>query len=296
MFLRFGPPAALLALTVPSLAQVTNPADDALKRAREDLSLDSLEHTQVSTTTVVGRPVSEYREEDRVGDYDQPLWTTQRLFPSTRIYVRPAGTMGFEFWTRVKVPKDEGKTTVENQYEVEFGLPHRFQIDIYAVTEKTGSEGELNFSEQKFEGRWAIADWGKIWMNPTLYFEYVERDLEADVLEYKLLLGDELAPGWHFGSNLVFEHEVSNELENEYELTMGIARVIVDQELSLGAEMKAAAVDVHEDRGDYETSLEIGPSLRWQPNDRMHIDFAPLIGIGSDARAADIFLVIGWEL
>jgi len=286
-------PAALIVLSVPALAQVTNPADDAEKRAHEELALGQ---EQVDTTTVYGRQVSEYREEDRVGPYDQPKWTIKRLFPSTRVYVRPSGSVGFEYWTRVKVPKDSGQTTVETQYEVEFGLPYRFQIDLYAVTEKTGSEGELNYSEQKYEVRYALADWGRIWMNPTLYFEYVERDFEADKLEYKLLLGDELAPGWHMGSNLVFEHELSGALENEYELTLGISRVIIDEKFSLGAEMKAAAVDVHEDRGDYETSLEIGPSLRWQPYERLHIDFAPLVGIGSDARAADIFLVAGFDL
>jgi hypothetical protein len=292
MLPRAAVPAALIALAVPSLAQVTNPADDAASRSHEELALGQ----DVTTTTVVGRQVSEYREEDRIGTYDQPRWTARRLFPSTRVYVRPEGSVGFEYWTRVKVPRDEGQTTVETQYEVEFGLPHRFQIDLYAVTEKTGSEGELNYSEQKAEVRYALADWGQIWMNPTLYFEYVARDLEADVLEYKLLLGDELAPGWHFGSNLVFEHETGGELENEYELTMGLSRVIIDEKLSLGAEMKAAATDVHEDRGDYEKSLEIGPSMRWCPTDRLHVDLAPLVGIGGESRAADIFLVIGLDL
>lgn len=292
MIPRAAVPTALIALAIPSLAQVTNPADDAAKRSHEELALGQ----DVTTTTVVGRQVSQYREEDRIGTYDQPRWTARRLFPSTRVYVRPEGSVGFEYWTRVKVPRDEGKTSVETQYEVEFGLPHRFQIDLYAVTEKAGSEGELNYSEQKAEVRYALADWGQIWMNPTLYFEYVARDSQADKLEYKLLLGDELAPGWHFGSNLVFEHETGGELENEYELTLGLSRVIIDEKLSLGAEMKAAATDVHEDRGDYEKSLEIGPSLRWLPTDRVHVDFAPLVGIGGESRAADIFLVVGLDL
>ena len=77
---------------------------------------------------------------------------------------------------------------------------------------------------------------------------------------------------------------------------MGLARTVIDQQLSLGAEMKAALVDVHADRGDYEESLEIGPSLRWFPMPQFHVDFAPLIGIGDDSRKADIFLVLGWEI
>jgi hypothetical protein len=234
------------------------------------------------------------REEDRIGDYNQPRWTAQRLFPTTRIYVKPPGKVEFEHWTRVMVPQ-EGQTEVETQYELEIGLPHRFQIDLYHVTSKTGQEGDLEIKEQKYEVRYALADWGELWMNPTLYAEYVQRDAQSDKTEYKLLLGDELGEGWHFGTNLVWEHELGDALENEYELTVGVARTIVDETFSLGAEMKASLVDEHSDRGDYSKELEIGPSFQYHPLPQLHIDFAPLIGIGSDSRAADLFLVLGWE-
>ena len=93
----------------------------------------------------------------------------------------------------------------------------------------------------------------------------------------------------------MFEHELDGAGENEYELTLGLARTVVDERFSVGAEVKAALVDEHTDRGDYEKELEIGPSFRYQPLPQMHIDFAPLIGIGADSRAADIFVVVGWE-
>ena len=70
---------------------------------------------------------------------------------------------------------------------------------------------------------------------------------------------------------------------------------MIDSKLSLGAEVKAALVDDHADRGDYTESLEVGPSVRWQPLPAFHLDFAPLIGIGSDSRQSDVFLVLGWE-
>lgn len=233
-------------------------------------------------------------EEDRVGSYGQPRWTAKRLFPTTRVYVVPEGKVEVEHWTRVKTPRD-GKTTVENQYEIEFGLPNRFQLDLYFVTEKTGSQGDLDIAEQKFELRYALADWGVIPWNPTLYAEWVESNGGADKIEAKLLLGDELAPTWHWGANLVYEHEVSGDLESEYELTFGISHTLIDSKLAVGAEMKAALVDTHADRGDFEESLEIGPSLRYQPTPNLHIDFAPLVGIGHESRESDIYLVIGYE-
>ena len=289
------------ALVVPCLlaaharGQAVNPATKAQEPVDQEQVYVPTHSWEVPATIVTGKPLSQFVEEDPIGPYGQPRWTARRLFPTTRIYVIPPGQMEFEFWTRVKTPR-EGPSTVEHQFEVEFGLPHRFQLDLYAVTEKTGSQGELDLTEEKFEIRYALADWGELWLNPTAYFEYVERNAESDKIEAKLLLGEEIAEGWHFGSNLVYEHELGGELENEYELTLGVARTIIDQRFSLGAEVKAALVDTHADRGDFAQELEIGPSLQYRPLPHMHIDFAPLIGIGHDSRAADLFLVVGWEI
>ena len=246
-------------------------------------------------TVVQGRAGEELLfEEDLVGTYRQPRWTAKRLFPTTRIYVVPEGKVEFEHWTRVKTPR-EGQTTVETQYELEFGLPNRFQLDLYFVTEKTGSDQELDVAEQKFEIRHALADWGEIPLNPTLYAEWVERSEKADKLELKLLIGDQLAPTWHWGANLVYEHEVGGALESEYGITAGISHTLIDSKLALGAELKASLIDDHFDRGDYTEELEVGPSVRWQPLPALHVDFAPLFGIGPDSRQSDICLVLGWE-
>src|SRR5262245_25907869 len=200
---------ALFVLAGTATAQVVNPADHQRPPQEEtqDEQAWGVNTWQMPPTIVRAFKEGQLREEDRIGSYGQPRWTAKRLFPTTRVYVVPEGKLEFEYWTRVMVP-DEGKTTVETQYEVELGLPHRFQVDLYYVTSKTGSEGELDLSEQKYELRYAFADWGEIWMNPTAYIEYVSRDAEADKVEYKLLLGDELAEGWHFGTNLVLEHEL----------------------------------------------------------------------------------------
>jgi hypothetical protein len=289
---------ALASLSLSVLAQQVNPAHSAESSAQGEQQAPSdprLRSWEMPPTVVRASPGA-LREEDLIGSYGQPRWTARRLFPTTRVYVRPEGEFAVEYWTRVKVPRDGGPTTVETEYEVEVGLPGRFQIDLYHVTSKTGREGELDTAEQKYELRYALADWGELWMNPAVYFEYVSRDSEVDKVEYKLLLGDELGEGWHFGSNLVLEHELGGVGENEYGLTLGLARTLIDETFSLGAEVKAALLDESADRGDYTKELEIGPSLRWMPLPQMHVDFAPLVGIGPDSRGADIFLVIGWEL
>jgi len=299
--------ALLCATLLPAVAaaQIVNPAEaqkapkpDPTSTFDEDLQdyPGRLRSWELPATIVEGARPSSLSEEDRIGDYKQPRWTARRRFPATRVYVVPAGKFEVEHWTRVKVPKDKGKSTVEHQYEAEFGLPGRWQIDIYAVTEKAGSEGETAWSEQKFEVRYAFADWGELWGNPTAYVEWVEKSASADVIEAKLLFGGELAEGWHWGTNLVLEHEVSGELENTWEITAGVSKTIRDNKFSVGAELKGALVDVHSDRGNYDEELEIGPSIQWRPLPAMHVDVAPLFGVTSDSRAADIYMVIGWEV
>src|SRR4030095_6866124 len=106
--------------------------------------------------------------------------------------------------------------------------------------------------EQKTELRGALSDWDVIAWNPTLYFELINADSVADSIEAKLLLGGELEPGWHWGTNLVFEHQMGDELTNEYEITYGISHTLEDQNLSLGGELKAALINTHADRSEFD--------------------------------------------
>ncbi len=278
-----------------ALAQVVNPAT-AQEPAKTDADVapDTLRSWQLPAIEVTDTKWSPYRDSDLIGSYGQPRWTSRRLFPSTRVYVLREGQLDFELWNRVKIPR-KGATTVETQYEFEIGLPHRFQFDYYFVTDRTGSEGDTEITEQKYELRYALADWGEIPWNPTLYAEWVSASGGPDKIEGKLLLGDEVAPGWKVGSNLVWEHEVSGDLANEYELTLGVSRTMIDEVFSLGGEMKTGITDVHSNRGDFEKSLEIGPAIQWRPLPSMHIDVATLIGVGGESRKADLYFVLGWE-
>src|SRR5262249_21809244 len=134
---------------------------------------------------VEGRQLSELREEDRIGPYGQPRWTAKRRFANTRVYVLPEGQVEFTYWHISELPKHGGPTLVQTEYEVEFGLPYRFQLDLYAVSKKQGNDGPLDFDEQRVELRYALADWGKIWGNPTLYLEGKSLSDEPDHFEVK---------------------------------------------------------------------------------------------------------------
>jgi hypothetical protein len=247
---------------------------------------------ELPAVNVVGQKPGELREEDRVGPYNQPRWTATRRFPNTRIYVIPEGKLEGELWFIPRFRKD-GSTDGRYLAEIEYGLPYRFQLDLYYRLD-VNRDGDGQNGAQ-VELRWALADWGKIWGNPTLYAEYIYHEHDPEAVEFKLLLGDELAPRWHWGVNLVGEFETGGEREYVYEIDGGLSYTLFDEKFSVGAETKIEFATTQGGRGDYETSVLVGPSMQWRPIPRLSINFAPLFGVSEDAPTARVYLNIGWE-
>lgn len=235
------------------------------------------------------------REESHIGSYEQPLWTATRRFPTTRVYVVPEGKMEVEYWLRTTF-KQDGTTSYRSLYEAEFGLPHRFQLDLYYRTDQSGSDGEIYASEQ-IELRYALADWGVLPGNPALYLEWIRHDRreEPDQIEPKILFGGELARGWHWGVNFVAECQTGGDLEREYQLCSGLSYAIRDYKLALGAECKAAFTDTKKDRGNFDENIVAGPSLQYRPYPQMTMNIAPLFGVTDASDKAQLWVNVGWE-
>jgi hypothetical protein len=165
---------AFLCTAVPatsSRAQVANPADKQSGGA-----VDQSQQVGEDHHTWVMPPVEVFgkaplREEDRIGEYAQPRWTAHRRFGETRVYVVPKGMVEFEYWLRPEVKKN-APTEFTSMYEFEFWLPGRTQVDLYAVAHKRGKDGGFALDEQKVEVRYALADWDKIFGNPTVYAKW----------------------------------------------------------------------------------------------------------------------------
>ena len=276
-------------------AQVVNPADAQPPASPPDQKAETHHTWEMPPVEVYGK--APLAEDDRIGEYAQPRWTADRLFSETRVYVIPKGKVEFEYWLNPETPRD-GKTDTASLYEVEFGLPGRVQLDFYAVGHKEGIDGAFNVTEQKMEVRWAFADWGKIPGNPTIYLEWKNENAAPDHFEGKLLLGGAIASGWHWGSNLVWEHEMGGPQENSNEWTTGISHTVRDTKFDFGVETQLALVNSlgpDGNRGSFDKQFWIGPSLQLRPLPQMHIDFAPLIGVTHGASRSKIFVVLGYE-
>lgn len=289
--------AALWPLTGSAGTPMANPSDATRSGKPSSGSSSSSPHLgtwELPAISVPGTPKKNLREEELIGPYKQPRWTAHRRFTSTRVYVRPEGMLEFEYWTRLDVPK-EGPTKIQNIYELEFGLPHRIQLDLYFVSRIEGDNGPTHY-DTKYEIRYALADWGVLPGNPTIYLEYALRDDAPDKIESKLLFGGELSEGWHWGSNLVYEGELSgDEKENEYSLRFGLSHTLEDEKLSVGMEAEGALADVATNRGDYKKSVYVGPSVQYLPLPNAHLDLVPMFGVTSDSKIAKILLNFGWE-
>lgn len=290
-------PLSLLAQVPVNPADAQRSAQREAEAAKQPLTLENvpkqrLRSFELPAVTVVGEQ-SSLREEDRIGSYAQPRWTATRRFPSTRVYVVPEGKVEVEYWLRPTIT-DDGETEIRSLYEIEFGLPHRFQLDLYLRTDQDGDDSEMLLGQQ-VELRWALANWGEIWGNPTLYIEWVGLEQRPDKVEAKLLFGGEITQGWHWGSNFVAELEMGGEREYEYQITGAVSYTVIDEVFSVGAEFIAAFADVKGDRGNFSESYLLGPSIQFRPMPQMTVNFAALAGLGHDSPKGRFYLNIGYE-
>lgn len=250
------------------------------------------------------------REEDLVGSYKAPRWTERRQFSTTRSYVLPQGKAELELWMRYTAPiKQPGEgREMRNYWEFGYGIGHRLQFDFYLVSQQEGNDGPIELKREQGEIRYALFDWGQVWGNPTLYFEYQHRNGEPDVIEPKILLAGQIAPRWHGAFNLVLEHQIGGpDRDNEWDLTGGVSYTAVDERLHVGAE---AYAEVHDHNGgrwkfaDNEQIFLFGPSVLWSPIPPAHVIFAPLFGAGKGGGTEDpdlkgmfrIWFIFGWTI
>src|SRR5262245_60734253 len=86
--------------------------------------------TRLPEVEVPGNPPA-LQEAQLVGPYQQPEWTTQRRFPTTRVYIqRLPWEVGFEQWWRGRFFRDDTSSHLL-QEELSIGLPYRMQFDLY---------------------------------------------------------------------------------------------------------------------------------------------------------------------
>jgi hypothetical protein len=270
---------ALSAALITSASFAAPPADDHVSR--------------LPTVTTTGTREG-LAEERPVGETGRPEWTSARRFPTTRVYIqREPWEVGVGAWWRYRNKRDNSSIS-RLTGEIEIGLPHRLQLDLYYDMMVDG-DSRSRAEDFAAEVRYALADWGKIPMNPTLYAEYKWVDEGADVIELKLLLGDQFAPGWHYGINFVWEKELGGERTTEWQIAGGLSKTLLDGRFGIGAEFKYVNESVTDNRTDPEHKFHVGPSAQWRITDNLHIAATALFGLNQEAPRHECYLVVGYD-
>ena len=235
-----------------------------------------------------------------VGEYDQPVWSTFRKFPTTRIYVQvPPGQAMYEKWMEIRDNKGDKGTEIRMRDEFAFGLGKRLELDLYlySITTGSGENATLNWRAFSWEIRYALADWGKIFGNPTLYFEYLYMNGDYNKIEHKLLLGGNINDYSIWGVNFIYEGQLANNYEKDEELsvTASYSRILSNH-ISLGASYQYVTENEREG-GEDNISEEhlLGPSFQLKLHDRAYLDVEPLIGLTKESKKSKTFIIFGWR-
>lgn len=271
----------ILSTAVSSYAQYSSSAISKGAASRDTVKINEV------LVTAEKRPL-----QTRVGEYNQPLWSTIRMFPSTRVYVmNPPGTGMYEKWFDIR-DRRNGPAQVRMRDEFTFGLGKRFQVDLYSHTVYDGEAGDKQFAWRGFswEVRYALADWGKIWGNPTLYFEH--KLLNGNMgIEPKLLLGDNLGTNGIWGLNLIYEGNLAPTREKQEREYAGTASYgyILNNDLTVGASA------MYRNNDGNSTEYYIGPLLQYRFNGRTYLSVEVMPGLTQESKASRSTVILAWR-
>jgi hypothetical protein len=125
---------------------------------------------QTTTSTTTTEPTIIVRGDELPSAYGAPgAFSRSRFSSLTNAYVLPPGGV-FAGLIYEGDAWPEGPSDHTLTQEIEVGLPYRFGVAIENQVEF--SDGDSSNRSFSIEGRYALADWDKIPLNPTLFAEY----------------------------------------------------------------------------------------------------------------------------
>jgi hypothetical protein len=201
--------------------------------------------------------------------------------------------------------------------EIEVGLPYRFGLAMENRVEHFNGETQDSFLS--VEARYALADWNKIPLNPTLFAEYKfgignilheegpppppgEEEEGAgppplpDAYEFRLMLAQEFCSRFEWAANVFFERENTGDRGREWGFSQSVQTPVwlPHERLKVGVDMKYQNFTVKDTRGSPINRFNIGPSVSFKPTARMRFDLEPLFGVTKDSAAVQVFAIFSY--
>jgi hypothetical protein len=265
--------------------------------------------TRLPTQEVEDRPAGE----ELIGPYAQPRWSARGRFSAdTDVYVLPPYSFYVDLDYDGTFPR-KGQPDHLFVQEYEVGLPCRFQIAWEFYQEAISGHHQIPFT--LVEGRYALANWGKIPLNPTLLAEFKwgtgkdyfgketdrgeggdseEKSITKsipDSYELRLLLGQEIGKSIEFAANLFMGQILSGDRERELGFSTSWSYALRGEALKVGLETKYSNESQPGQRHLARNIFELGPALTYKPFPHTRLDVAPLAGIGHDSPYLETFVI-----
>ena len=273
---------------------------------------------RASAQTVTSEDVVVTGEDDIRSAYGAPgTFSRTRFSPTTTAYVLPP-------WQFMLATIYEGDAFQHGPpdhlftQELEMGLPNRFGVA--AETELERFNGGGGFETVSLEGRYALADWDKIPLNPTLFVEYKfgvgpirheegpppppGEEEEAgppqvpNAYELRLLLSEEFCHRFEWALNGFFEKENTGDRGREIGFAQSLMTPILlpKEQLKVGVEMEYKNFSVKDTRGNADNSFVIGPTAAYRTSTNTRFEVSSLFGCTNDSPHVQVFAVFSWLL
>src|SRR5579864_4945194 len=181
--------------------------------------------------------------------------------------------------------------------EIEMGLPARFTIGVQNQIEHFA--GDTSDHSLSLEARYALANWNKLPLNPTISAEYhfgLSNGL-PDSGELALLISHDFPHLIEWAMNIFVDREFEGRENASAGFVQSIEMPVLlpEEKLEVGLEMQyRSGGETAGSRGTTK-GLAIGPTLVWRPTQKVRFDLSPLIGCSDHTPAVQVFAVFSFS-
>jgi len=181
--------------------------------------------------------------------------------------------------------------------EIEMGLPARFTVGIQNQVEHFA--GEIRDRSFTLEARYALADWNKLPLNPTISAEYQFGLSNAlpDSGELALLISYDFPHLIEWAMNIFVDREFGGRQSTSagFAQSVEVPVLLPEEKLEVGLEMQYRSGGEAPGRNGTLKGLAIGPTLAWRPTKNARFDLSPLIGTSDHTPAVEVFAVFSFS-
>ena len=175
--------------------------------------------------------------------------------------------------------------------EIEMGLPARFTVGVQNQVEHFA--GETPDGSFTLEARYALANWNKLPLNPTISAEYRFgfSDASQDSGELALLLSYDFPHLVEWAMNIFVDREFAGReaISGGFVQSVEVPVLLPEEKLEVGLEMQYRSSGESIGPIISPKGFTIGPTLAWRPTKNVRFDLSPLLGCSDHAPAVQVF-------